>query len=413
MAVIEVKNLTKEYQLGALTSLKDNILNLNRRIQGKPTQERKRFKALDDVSFSIEKGEVVGIIGHNGAGKSTLLKHLAKITTPTSGSVNVTGTVAPLIEVGAGFVPDLTGRENIYLNCSIMGLTRKQTAAKIDEIIEFAELEEFIDTPIKRYSSGMAVRLGFSVATSIDADILIVDEVLAVGDLSFQRKSIARMENLIKEKGKTVLIVGHNIRQLERICPRMLLLRHGQLAMDGDSGQVSKSFFDESTQKNSKGLIHDSKLQPATDTEEMEVRSIDVNSVQKVDGISIIPLFSDLIIHINILCHTDINNAEINIGLHNAEMIFVGKASTSLLKNAINLSKGEHTLAVTIQNISLSPGPYGIGLGIYDWARRPIWSGSNLQPISVEISPEYVSKLPIGTLGYFSASWDFTRQKQT
>ncbi|HHJ81119.1 MAG TPA: ATP-binding cassette domain-containing protein, partial [Candidatus Tenderia electrophaga] len=156
MPVIEVKNLTKEYQLGALTNIKDSALNLLKRIQGKPIEERKRFKALDDINFSIEKGEVVGIIGTNGAGKSTLLKHLARITTPTTGSVSVNGTVAPLIEVGAGFVPDLTGRENIYLNGSIMGLSRKAINEKIDDIIEFSELEEFIDTPVKRYSSGMA-----------------------------------------------------------------------------------------------------------------------------------------------------------------------------------------------------------------------------------------------------------------
>ena len=184
MPIIEVTHLTKEYQLGHITSLKENITNSYRRLLGRPIHKRENFKALDDVSFSIEQGEVVGIIGHNGAGKSTLLKHLANISKPTKGSVKVLGSVAPLIEVGAGVNPELTGRENIYLNGAILGIPKKIIHKKMDEIIEFSELEQFIDTPVKRYSSGMSVKLGFSIATSLDADILIVDEVLAVGDLA-------------------------------------------------------------------------------------------------------------------------------------------------------------------------------------------------------------------------------------
>ena len=213
MPIIEVNHVTKEYQLGHITSFKENVANSYRRLIGKPIHKREDFKALDDVSFSIEQGEVVGIIGHNGAGKSTLLKHLANISKPTKGSIIVRGSVAPLIEVGAGVNPELTGRENIYLNGAILGIPKKIIQQKLDEIIEFSELEQFIDTPVKRYSSGMTVKLGFSIATSLDADILIVDEVLAVGDLAFQRKCFDRMEDMIKRQGKTVLLVSHNIRQ--------------------------------------------------------------------------------------------------------------------------------------------------------------------------------------------------------
>ena len=229
MPIIEVKHLTKEYDLGAVTSIKDNLRQTLAKLQGKDTWQRERFKALDDVNFTIEEGEVVGIIGHNGAGKSTLLKHLANITKPTSGEVIVRGSIAPLIEVGAGVNPELTGRENIFLNGAILGIPKKVIQSKLDEIIEFSELEQFIDTPVKRYSSGMTVKLGFSIATSMDADILIIDEVLAVGDLAFQRKCFDRMETLINKQGKTVLLVSHNIRQVTRMCSRVILLNGGKL----------------------------------------------------------------------------------------------------------------------------------------------------------------------------------------
>jgi ABC-type polysaccharide/polyol phosphate transport system ATPase subunit len=243
MAIIEVDHVTKEFQLGQLQSLKTTALNGLRRIAGKPLEQRAPFKALDDVSFSIDSGEVVGIIGQNGAGKSTLLKLLANISKPTSGRVAVNGSVAPLIEVGAGLIGDLTGRENIYLNGSILGIAKTAIARKFDEIVAFAELEEFIDTPIKRYSSGMQVRLGFSIATSVDSDILIVDEVLAVGDLAFQRKCFDRMEDLINRQNKTVLLVSHNIRQVERLCKRAILLEHGRQIADGNGAQVCNLFF--------------------------------------------------------------------------------------------------------------------------------------------------------------------------
>ena len=208
MPIIEVKHISKEFQLGELHSLKQTVLDTVARVRGHTAPKRVPFKALDDVNFDVEQGEVLGIIGQNGAGKSTLLKLLAGITKPTRGTLAVNGRVAPLIEVGAGLVPDLTGRENIFLNASILGMTRSEIAKKLDEIVAFAELEEFIDTPIKRYSSGMQVRLGFSIATSIEANILIVDEVLAVGDLAFQRKSFDRMDDMIKRQQKTVLLVS-------------------------------------------------------------------------------------------------------------------------------------------------------------------------------------------------------------
>lgn len=381
MSAIEVKHLTKEYQLGALTNIKDNALNLLKRLRGKPIEQRKRFKALDDINFTIEKGEVVGLIGTNGAGKSTLLKHLARITTPTSGEVIVNGTVAPLIEVGAGFVPDLTGRENIYLNCSIMGMTRKQTNAKIDEIIEFAELEEFIDTPVKRYSSGMGVRLGFSIATSIDADILIVDEVLAVGDLAFQRKCFERMEKLIRKQGKTVLIVSHNIRQIERLCSRAIFLNEGRVIADDEPIKVANLFYKHS---NDKILSEQKKLVGAniTSTGEVELLSIDVVAE---DGslISEIAPGDPLRIKAKLQFNTPVNKPEIVIGTHRTDFVYLTASSTLSAKQPLETYSGAHTFEYLIPTFPLVTGVYGVRLAVFDGNRRAIFGGETLTTFSV------------------------------
>ncbi|MGA7799202.1 MAG: ABC transporter ATP-binding protein, partial [Gammaproteobacteria bacterium] len=249
MNIIEVSHITKEYRLGQIRSAVGSIRNLGARLAGKAVREQPRFKALDDVDFSVEEGEVLGIIGTNGAGKSTLLKILARVSRPTYGSITVNGSVAPLIEVGAGLVPDLTGRENIFVNGTILGMSKREIRKKFDEIVEFAELEGFIDTPIKRYSSGMQVRLGFSLATSVEADVLIVDEVLAVGDLAFQRKCFDRIESMLKARGNTVLLVSHNIRQVQRLCKRVILMHKGRISADGSPAEVCDLYYEKSDER--------------------------------------------------------------------------------------------------------------------------------------------------------------------
>jgi len=374
MSVIEVKNLTKEYQLGALTTIRASVMNIFRRLQGKPPEERKCFKALDDISFSIEKGEVVGIIGHNGAGKSTLLKHLAKITTPTSGSVSVSGTVAPLIEVGAGFVPDLTGRENIYLNCSIMGLSRKKTKAKIDKIIEFSELEEFIDTPIKRYSSGMSVRLGFAVATSLEADILIVDEVLAVGDLAFQRKCFDRMEDLIKHQGKTVLIVSHNIRQIERLCDRVIMLDHGHTVAEGDPTEVSNLFFDYSNKKiksaaaNSGGGKH-----RTSDELTFNTMAFFNEHGQSVDRINFLSPFR---VRVQFTINKPLERICFLVGAHTTDFVYL--TANNNVEDPHNFEHGEHAVELNFDSMTLLPGVYSMRAWIGTPEGRESFYGENL-----------------------------------
>ena len=243
MAVIEFEQVTKIYRLGAhRIGLRHALPQMVRRLVRRgPQDDRPAFKALEEVSFSVERGEVLGIIGHNGAGKSTALKLLSKVTFPTSGLIHLQGRLAALIELGAGFHPDLSGRENIYLNGAILGLTRREIEAQFGSIVEFAGLERFIDTPIKRYSSGMYVRLAFAVAAHVRADCLLVDEVLSVGDMAFQQKSMARMNDL-RDNGTTIVFVSHNLPAVRMFCSRVLLLRDGKLIADGDPGAVIEEY---------------------------------------------------------------------------------------------------------------------------------------------------------------------------
>jgi lipopolysaccharide transport system ATP-binding protein len=235
---IRVENLSKRYQIGAKksSSFRETLANAFRR-RREAEAEAAEFWALKDVSFDIKRGEAIGIIGKNGAGKSTLLKVLSRITEPTRGRIEINGRVASLLEVGTGFHPELTGRENIFMNGTILGMTRREIRAKLDEIIDFSGVEKFIDTPVKRYSSGMYVRLAFAVAAHLEPEILIIDEVLAVGDASFQRKCLGKMGEAAKN-GKTVLFVSHNLSQVKSLCQSGILLNAGRVSY---IGSISRS----------------------------------------------------------------------------------------------------------------------------------------------------------------------------
>jgi lipopolysaccharide transport system ATP-binding protein len=218
-------------------------------------QDVEEFWALREINFEITRGEVVGIIGRNGAGKSTLLKILSRITEPSEGRVEIKGRVASLLEVGTGFHPELTGRENIYLNGSILGMARSEIRRKFDEIVAFAEVERFLDTPVKRYSSGMHVRLAFSVAAHLEPEILIVDEVLAVGDASFQEKCIGKMNAVAKSEGRTVLFVSHNMSVVQHLCSRAALMRSGRLAASGETTSIIAAYLSEVRKENRIALV--------------------------------------------------------------------------------------------------------------------------------------------------------------
>jgi lipopolysaccharide transport system ATP-binding protein len=252
--IIEVENLSKRYRLGQFNAqtMREEVEQLFARFQnrgaakvGKLAGESSEFWALKDISFSVQRGEVLGIIGRNGAGKSTLLKILSRITEPTSGIAYIRGRVASLLEVGTGFHQELTGRENIYLNGAILGMTRAEIRRKFDEIVGFAQVEKFLDTPVKRYSSGMYVRLAFAVAAHLEPEILIVDEVLAVGDAEFQRKCLGTMQD-VAQHGRTVLFVSHNMSAVEKLCSRALFIDSGQIRMNGAVGSVVSEYLSDS-----------------------------------------------------------------------------------------------------------------------------------------------------------------------
>ncbi len=249
--VIEIKGIGKKYKInheqGRYVTLRDILTDIikkplkfltykSRQIAG--FEKKEQFWALKDVTFEVKKGDVIGIIGRNGAGKSTLLKILSQITPPTLGEIKIKGRVSSLLEVGTGFHPELTGRENIFLNGAILGMTRKEMAVRFDNIVEFAGIEKFLDTPVKYYSSGMYVRLAFSVAAHMEPDILIIDEVLAVGDAEFQKKCLDKMEYITQNEGRTIIFVSHNLATVQKLCKKVVLLENGRIKKVGETEEI-------------------------------------------------------------------------------------------------------------------------------------------------------------------------------
>ena len=302
--VIRVENLWKEYRLGAIShaSMKKDLESWWARVRGKedpnalidltsassstsspftlhPSPPVDRFWALKDVSFEVKQGDVLGIVGRNGAGKSTLLKILSKVTTPTRGNVKIRGRIASLLEVGTGFHPELTGRENVFLNGAILGMSKEEIRQKFDEIVDFAEIENFIDTPVKRYSSGMYVRLAFGVAAHLEPEILILDEVLAVGDASFQKKCLGKMEDVGKQ-GRTVLFVSHNLSAVSNLCMRCVMMEGGLLAHYGDTEDVLNKYIDQAIETKGEVAWHSPESMPGDDV--VRLSGVKIQSEGKV-----------------------------------------------------------------------------------------------------------------------------------
>ena len=254
--MIRIEHISKQYRLGQIggTTLREELQRLNARIRHKedPTkrigarsyEKGETFLALDDVTFDVMSGERVGIIGRNGAGKSTLLKLISRVTAPTGGSIGLNGRVASMLEVGTGFHGELTGRENIYMNGAILGMSKREIDAKMEDIIDFSECRQFIDTPVKRYSSGMYVKLAFAVAAHLDSEIMIMDEVLAVGDMAFQKKCLDKMSDVSATQGRTILYVSHNMNTIRQLCDRCVVLDHGKLVYHGDVEEAIRIYMD-------------------------------------------------------------------------------------------------------------------------------------------------------------------------
>jgi lipopolysaccharide transport system ATP-binding protein len=277
---IEAQELSKRYRIGqmqaAYGTLRDSLSRVaGRLVRLQEEQEARELWALREVSFNVREGEAIGVIGRNGAGKSTLLKVLTRITTPTSGRAVIRGRVGSLLEVGTGFNPELTGRENIFLNGSILGMKRREIQRKLDQIVEFSGVERFLDTPVKRYSSGMGVRLAFSVAAHLEPDILLVDEVLAVGDAEFQQRCLGRMEDF-SGTGRTVVFVSHNMQAINQLCDRVIWLDGGKVQEDGDPSEVVTHYLHSASGSGSRIVWPDDESAPGDDLVRLQsVRAVD------------------------------------------------------------------------------------------------------------------------------------------
>ncbi len=389
MAVIKVNDVYKKFKVyhDKGSSLKEKILFRNRNYY----EER---WVLNGISFEVKKGEAVGLIGHNGCGKSTLLKLLTKIIYPDSGSIEMTGRVSSLIELGAGFHPDMSGRENIYTNASIFGLTKKETDKRISDIIKFSELEEFIDNPVRTYSSGMYMRLAFAVAINVDAEILLIDEILAVGDASFQAKCFNKLRE-IKGKGTTIVIVSHSLGQIEQICDRSIWIDSGKIRMENYPREVHPYYLEFMGERQNREVVesvknnHDESPTEENNIEEVSEDQVIIDNVEKEvvksktrwgngdaqiskvsmkrNGLhsSTFKTGDDISIEIEYITKTVIKSAVIGIGIFRNDNVNCYGTNTNIdrIKNIELSSEGK--IICNMYNISLMPGEYKLDVAIH------------------------------------------------
>ena len=367
--VIRVAHLGKQYQLGARAryrtireTLVDSVRGITRSIGRRASRRQpERFWALDDVSFDVAQGDVVGIIGRNGSGKSTLLKILSRIVEPTTGSVDLEGRVGSLLEVGTGFHPDLTGRENTFLSGAILGMRRTEIEKKFDEIVEFAEVERFIDTQVKHYSSGMYMRLAFSVAAHLEPDILVVDEVLAVGDAAFQKKCLGKMGTVARH-GRTVLFVSHNMGAVVSLCSRALLLDAGRLMLDSDPISVAARY--QATLTAAPTVTTD--LSQAERFGSGKARFVSLRVVpERRDGTTreMMCPGSRLRVEMRIVCSAPVDSANVGITIYDASGYRLVDANTAMQGRFVSMKPGEDAhVDFTLDDLRLKPGTYLVGL---------------------------------------------------
>jgi len=380
-SIIKAENISKQYKLGAvgISNLSDDLQRLVAKLKGKEdpflkiggenARERSLGKedsqfvwALRDVSFEIKQGETVGIIGKNGAGKSTLLKILSRVTEPTSGKLKFKGRLASLLEVGTGFHPDLTGRDNVYLNGAILGMKKHEIAKKFDEIVEFSGVAKYIDTPVKRYSSGMYVRLAFAVAAHLDPDILVIDEVLAVGDQEFQNKCVEKMKSVAKQ-GNTVIFVSHNLPIVKSFCSSGIFMKYGQIVSQGGINEVINEYLTENRQVAETGII-------PYDFERPRIPGVVITKVAcaSAEGefCNEFGFGEKIILEIEYEVEKEINPVAVDIIIGTTTGEFFALVSDLSREIYAGVSKpGKHKLAVEISD-DILPGIYSLSAGIAD-----------------------------------------------
>lgn len=403
--IIKVENLSKRYRIGLQEKRADTFAQQFWNNFKAPFENFKRIKslgsfksedasvhwALKDVSFEVKRGEVLGVIGKNGAGKSTLLKILSKISEPTSGRIEMNGRVAALLEVGTGFHPELTGRENIYMNGTILGMTKAEIDSKLDEIIDFSGVEKFIDTPVKFYSSGMRVRLGFSVAAHLEPEILIIDEVLAVGDYEFQQKCLGKMEDVSQKDGRTVLFVSHNMDAIRNLCNRSLLLEDGKVIINDESNKALQ-FYLKGQESNNYLNIKDSGL-VGKGNKNIELKEVIISSnIKYLCELSTgKPLYIKLVL--NSKNNFDLSKAMIHIRIdnpYNQRLIWMSSESN------INVDFSKNEIIFKLINNPFLPGDYTLTIFIHDGVEVSDWFPSFMN-FSVASSGELYKNLKIPT----------------
>lgn len=377
--IVEVSHVTKRFVLRKEKSLKERLVNF-----GRSNLHKEDFFALRDVNLTIEAGTTVGLIGPNGSGKSTLLKTIGGIIQPTSGTVKRRGRMAALLELGAGFHPDLTGRENVYLNAAILGLTRAETDLYFDDIIEFSGIAEFIDTQVKFYSSGMYVRLAFAVAVHVNPDILIIDEVLAVGDEPFQRKCLDRVRQF-QEEGKTIVLVSHSLEQVAELCSRVVVLVHGQVTFDGkpaDGVRALREGFESVKQQQVEQ--REAAGKPIATITSAEVRP----SSRKLAPTDFETL-SDIYVDVELTAESDIQNlsCELEIETPLGHRVFATNSLDLGLK--IPASAGTHKLSFLLPRVSLGSGTYLINLALSTHTEGEITRDSHIAHFAIIAPTEY------------------------
>tara|TARA_Y100001970_G_scaffold261373_1_gene344437 strand:+ start:10224 stop:11510 length:1287 start_codon:yes stop_codon:yes gene_type:complete len=423
---INVENISKRYRIGKMEDLHDTFMGAFISWVKSPVSNFRRLQklskfaqngenedtiwALKNVSFEVKHGEVLGIIGANGAGKSTLLKVLAKISEPTSGRIEINGRVASLLEVGTGFHPDLTGRENVYLNGSILGMTKLEIDKNFDEIIDFSGIEKFVDTPVKRYSSGMRVRLAFSVAAFLDQEVLLIDEVLAVGDIDFQKKCIGKIGE-VSEQGRTVLFVSHNMAAVSSLCSRACLIDRGNLVLVGETKECISQYIGINKK------LDRQKLGKRTDRHgNQKLKFVDIR-IKDSNGNTTNTVASgdDLIIETDLLLKdNEVRKVyfQINIIDNLGRILLV--CSTAVINKNYNEIKSNGKMICTIPNLPLAPGNYSVFLTVkemrtvkMDWIENAIkfnviegdYFGtgrlipSNTAPFLTKFDIQYISKI--------------------
>ncbi|MEQ1860250.1 MAG: ABC transporter ATP-binding protein [Chthoniobacteraceae bacterium] len=400
MAAISVRQLGKQFRLGLKmhNTLRDQLAALLRRDRKSSSET---FWALRELSFEIGPGEVVGIIGRNGAGKSTLLKVLSQITEPTEGEVRILGRVASLLEVGTGFHPELSGRENVFLNGAILGMSRIEIRAKFDEIVAFAEVEKFIDTPVKHYSSGMYVRLAFAVAAHLEPEILIVDEVLAVGDAAFQKRCMNKMSE-VGRQGRTILFVSHNMGAVEALCSRAILLQNGRLEKDGSVAEVVDAYLGHASAD--EDLLQNQDSRPGNgkarfySVHYQDHAGTKVQSVRCGDAVEIVVQYRVAV---------PLQSPVLRMTLYSSRGVAVANLDTEASAISVAAS-GDVRLSCRIDCLNVAVGHYSLNVGMADFSGL-IDHAIQIAPLVVE-SSNYLGtgKLPSADAGMivFRPSWN-------